>query len=259
MQDASSLPPSLPQDLAACHALIAEQTAALVDLQALRETLSHENAELNLTIQKLLARLRGHRSERHADPAQQEFDFGQDAGVQDGLADAAAEHEAETEMVETTVRRKPKQPKRRSEELPAHLERYEVIAEVPPAEQQCAEHGPRQLIGYDVTETLEFERPKLRVRVTKYPKFVCPAHSECGVQQPPRPASLEGNRYDTSIAAEIVAAKYAYHLPIYRQQDWFAGSGWMPDRSTLLTFCPARPTCWSPSIRTMPTRSAPLR
>ena len=53
--------------------------------------------------------------------------------------------------------------------------------------------------------------------------------------QPPRPASLvEGNRYDTSIAAEIVTAKYAYHLPIYRQQDWFAGSGWMPQRSTLL-------------------------
>jgi transposase len=242
MQDASTLPPSLPQDLAACHALLvakevllAEQTATLMDLQASRETLSQENAELNLTIQKLLARLRGHHSERHADPAQQQLDFGQDAGVQDGLADAAAEQEAETEVVETTVRRPAKQPKRRNEELPAHLERYEVIAEVPPAEQQCAEHGPRQLIGYDVTETLEFQRPKLRVRVTKYPKYVCPAHSGCGVQQPPRPAGLvEGNRYDTSIAAEIVAAKYAYHLPIYRQQDWFAGSGWMPDRSTLL-------------------------
>lgn len=25
-----------------------------------------------------------------------------------------------------------------------------------------------------------------------------------------------------------------YHLPIYRQQDWFAGSGWLPQRSTLL-------------------------
>jgi transposase len=236
MQDAPSLSP-LPQDLAACHALIAEQTATLVDLQAARETLSQENAELNLTIQKLLTRLRGHRSERHEDPAQQQLDFGQDESVQDGLADAAVEQQADAgaETEEVLVRRRKKQPKRRNEELPAHLERYEVVAEVPPAEQQCAEHGPRQLIGYDVTETLEFQRPKLRVRVTKYPKYVCPAHCECGVQQPPRPAGLvEGNRYDTSIAAEIVAAKYAYHLPIYRQQDWFAGSGWMPDRSTLL-------------------------
>ena len=235
MQDASSLVPSLPQDLAACHALLAEQEAALVDLQTSRETLSQENAELNLTIQKLLARLRGHRSERHADPAQQQLDFGLDEAVQDGLADAAAELAAAAETEEIIVRRRAKKPQRRSEELPAHLERYEVVAEVPPAEQQCAEHGPRQLIGYDVTETLEFGRPKLRVRVTKYPKFVCQAHAECGVRQPTRPASLvEGNRYDTSIAAEIVTAKYAYHLPTYRQQDWFAGSGWMPDRSTLL-------------------------
>lgn len=235
MQDASSRPPVLPQDLAACHALIAEQEAAITDLQTSRETLSQENVELNLTIQKLLARLRGHRSERHADPAQQQLDFGQDEAVQDGLADAAAELAAAAETEEISVRRRAKKPQRRSEELPAHLERYEVVAEVPPADQQCAEHGPRQLIGYDVTETLEFERPKLRVRVTKYPKFVCQAHAECGVLQPSRPAGLvEGNRYDTSIAAEIVTAKYAYHLPTYRQQDWFAGSGWMPDRSTLL-------------------------
>jgi hypothetical protein len=49
-----------------------------------------------------------------------------------------------------------------------------------------------------------------------------------------RPTSLvEGNRYDPSIAAEITA-KYGYHLPFYRQQDLFAGSGWTPHRSTLL-------------------------
>ena len=45
---------------------------------------------------------------------------------------------------------------------------------------------------------------------------------------------MEGNRYDTSVAAEIITAKYGYHLPIYRQQDYFAGSGWTPSRSTLL-------------------------
>ena len=69
MQDASSLP--LPQDLAACHVLIAEQGAAIVDLQIYRETLSQENVELNLTIQKLLARLRGppQRTSRRSGPA----------------------------------------------------------------------------------------------------------------------------------------------------------------------------------------------
>ena len=45
---------------------------------------------------------------------------------------------------------------------------------------------------------------------------------------------VEGNRYDTSVAAEIMVAKYAYHLPVYRQQDCFASHGWTPARSTLL-------------------------
>ena len=52
---------------------------------------------------------------------------------------------------------------------------------------------------------------------------------------PERPTGLvEGNRYDTSVAAEILTGKYAYHMPIYREQDYFAGSGWTPARSTLL-------------------------
>ena len=229
MQDATLLP----KDLAACHALLVEQSTALVELQVAREQLSLENQELNLAIQKLLARLYGQRSERHIDPNQLQIDFGKDPAVQDGLADAAAE--AEKIVQEYTVRRTLGKKKPRSEEFPEHLARYEVLAEVPEAEQQCAQHGQRQMIGYDTTQTLEFQRPKLRVRVTKYPKFACAADPTCGVVEPPRPASLvEGNRYDTSIAAEIVTAKYAYHMPTYRQQDWFAGSGWMPGRSTLL-------------------------
>ena len=182
MQDAHALP----DDLEACHALLVEQATAIVDLAATREKLSQENETLNLAIQKLLARLQGHRSERSVDPNQQEFDFGDDPSVADGLADAAAE--AEDVIQEYTVRRTLKKRKPRKEELPAHLPRYEVLAEVPQAEQHCAQHGPRQVVGYDLTETLEFERPKLRVRVTKYPKFVCQDQPQCGVVQPPRPA-----------------------------------------------------------------------
>lgn len=37
-----------------------------------------------------------------------------------------------------------------------------------------------------------------------------------------------------SVAAEIITGKFGYHLPIYRQQDYFAGSGWAPGRSTLI-------------------------
>jgi transposase len=251
MQDATNLP----KDLAVCHALIAElsarlsrnesvvaeketllveQATTIVDLQVSREKLTQENEELNLAIQRLLARLYGHRRERFDDPAQGKLNFGDDCAVRDGLSDAAAE--AEKLVQEYTVRRamgKKRTP--RDEKLPSHLERYEVLAEAPPSDRQCMEHGAREVVGYDETETLEMERPKLRVRVTKYPKYACVSHPECGLAQAERPASLvEGNRYHTSVAAEIVVGKYGYHLPIYRQQDWFAGSGWTPERSTLL-------------------------
>jgi len=244
MQDAADLP----KDLDACHALIAElsahlsnketllveQATALVDLVASREKLTQENEELNLTIQKLLARLVGYRRERFDDPAQGKLHFGDDAAVQDGLADAAAE--AEKLIQEYTVRRVlHRKAKPRDEKLPEHLPRYEVLADPSPSDQQCTQHGARAVVGHDLTETLEFERPKLRVRVTKYPKYACPGYPECGIGQAERPASLvEGNRYGPSVAAEIVVGKYGFHLPIYRQQDWFAGSGWTPDRSTLL-------------------------
>jgi hypothetical protein len=90
----------------------------------------------------------------------------------------------------------------------------------------------------------------LRVRVTKYPKYACPNQPACGVSQAERPTSLvEGERYDTSIAAEIITAKYGYHLPIYRQQDWFAGSGWRPDRSTLMNLLKAAAELVQPFVQ----------
>jgi transposase len=80
-----------------------------------------------------------------------------------------------------------------------------------------------------------YKSADLYVLVTKYPKYVCAGHPDCGINSPERPTSLvEGNRYDTSVAATIVEAKWYYYLPIYRHQDLFAGAGWMPSRSTLL-------------------------
>jgi hypothetical protein len=73
------------------------------------------------------------------------------------------------------------------------------------------------------------------VLVRKYPKYACAGNPECGIKSPERPTSLvEGDRYDTSVGAAVVEAKWFLHLPIYRHQDIFAGSGWTPSRSTLV-------------------------
>ena len=244
MDEPSSSPPRpdvppLPDELQACHSLLLEQARTICEMQQSRAELSQQLEELKLALAKLHQQLYGRRSERVVDdPNQKKLDFGEDPQMQDALADAAAEAE---QFVEGYTRRKKDQKREpRSEKFPEHIERYEVTAPATAEETHCATHGERQLIGYDQTETLEYLRPVLRVRVTKYPKYICPNQPQCGVKEPPRPEGLvEGNRFDTSIAAEIVTARFGYHLPYYRQQDWFAGSGWTPSRSTLLNLSAA--------------------
>jgi transposase len=226
----------LPNELAACQALLVEQARAIAEQS---EKIAEQNRtiqEQQLTINELLQRAFRHRRERYLeDPHQLKLDFGNTPEVADaaaGLAEAVEEAEI---LVAAHKRRRRVPRKPRNEQLPAHLPRYEVEAPVPDDMKHCAQHGERKLIGYDRTETLEFERPKLKVRVTLYPKYICENEPSCGVAQPPRePGLVEGNRYGTSVAAEIITGKCGYHLPIYREQDYFAGCGWTVDRSTLL-------------------------
>ena len=240
----------LPAELAACQALIVglrqkvnEQEYVVVEQARAIAEQSEKIAEQNrtiqeqqLTINELLQRAFRHRSERYLeDPNQLKLDFGNTPEAADAAA-GLAEAVEEAEIVIAEHKRRKRVPRKpRSEQLPAHLPRYEVEAPVPDDMKHCAEHGERKLIGYDRTETLEFERPKLKVRVTLYAKYICENEPRCGVAQPPRePGLVEGNRYGTSVAAEIVTGKCGYHLPIYREQDYFAGCGWTVDRSTLL-------------------------
>jgi transposase len=228
--------PPLPGDLSACQALLVEQARVLIELQNLREQLSQENEELKLTVTKLLEQLQGHRRERMVvDPNQLPLDFGDDPAAKDAQAEAAAQAQKIIQefIVRREIKKKTKPP--RDEKFPAHLPREEKVLDVPAGQKECPEHGPKELIGYDTTETLVFERPKLKVLVTKYPKYACSRAAPCGVSQAERPKGLvEGNRYDTSIAAEIITSKQSFHMPLYRQQDCFAGCGWTPWRSTLL-------------------------
>jgi transposase len=242
-----------PHDIEACHRLLRQRDGVISDrdtiiadcrktiaakdalveqqnrqLEAQKAQLAKVIAERDLALQRAFRK----KSERYlADPKQFVLDFGDTPDVVDaaeGIADAAEEHVA-------GYRRRKKDRKPRNEQLPAHLPRYEVTLDVPDDKKSCPEHGARQLIGYDRLETLEIIPISLCVRVTLIPKYICSGCPECGVFEAARPNGLvEGNRFDTSIAAEIAVAKYGYHQPIYRQQDLFAACGWTPARSTLL-------------------------
>jgi len=206
--------------------------------------------EQDLLINELLQRAYRNRSERYReDPDQMKLDFGstpEAADAAEGLAQAVEEAEV---IIAEHKRRRRKPRKARSEAFPAHLPRREVTLDVPEDVKHCATHGERKLIGYDRQETLVIKRPELEVLVTLIPKLACEGAPECGVKEAPRPEGLiEGNRYDSSVAAEIITNKYGYHLPIYRQQDQFAGSGWTPSRSTLLNILVAAAACIRPFV-----------
>jgi len=223
----------LPSDLVACHAMIAKQRQIIEQQTDQLEDQKIEIAKLEKERDAALQLAFRKKVERYlADPKQFMLDFGDSPEVADaaaGIADAAVESVAGYE------RRKPATEKPRCESLPAHLPRYEVKLDVPERMKSCPAHGERQVIGYDWQETLEVVPPKLVVRRTGIPKLACPKAPECGVVEAERPVGLvEGNKYDTSVAAQIAVDKYAYHLPIYRQQDLFASCGWTPSRGTLL-------------------------
>jgi transposase len=239
----------LPGDLATCRAIIVAQRATIATQAQQLEALTAEQDKLRKLIQRLV---NGHRSERRVldDPNQSWLPFENNAEFQEARAEAEAEAQAIVEKY--TATRKPQARKPRSESFPSHLRREERIMPADAALSHCGVHGPRQLIGYDATETLVYSRPELYVVVKKYPKYACAGEPACGVASPERPTSLvEGDRYDTSVAATIVEAKWFHHLPIYRQQDLFAGSGWAPGRSTLLNIVRQVAFVITPLIETM--------
>jgi len=211
-----------------------EQDIALQTKDLQIEELKQQSQEWELAYNELLQRAFAKKSERYLhDPNQLRLDFGdtpEAADAANGLADAVEEWE------QTIPAHKRRRRKKRDESLPAHLRREEVIAELPEGLENCPLHGERQLLPkemWDRQETLKFKRPELWVLVTLFPKYACPNSPECGIASPERPTSIvEGNKYDSSVAAEIITGKYSYHLPLYRLQDYFAGSGWTPTRST---------------------------
>ncbi|MFZ5828890.1 MAG: hypothetical protein ACOY3P_02335, partial [Planctomycetota bacterium] len=164
----------IPDDLAACQTRIGQLVETISEQSEKITGLEQRVEEQKLTINELLQRAFRHRSERYlADPNQLKLAFGDTPEVADAAAGLVAAVEEAEILVKAYKRRKRVPRKPRSEQWPAHLPRYEVEVPVPDDVKHCPTHGERKLIGHDRVETLELERPKLKVRVTLYPKYVC--------------------------------------------------------------------------------------
>lgn len=204
-----------------------------------RDALRQRVAELEAANNRLTDMLWGRRSERRSEsPNQRHLDFGDEpteppsVGEQEILtAQAQADEAMDRELLRRLeARRKARQEKsRRSEEFPSHLERRERTIDLTEEQKQGL-----KCIGVKTTERLRFEKPHVYVEVVKRPQYVVPGQPEKGVRSMPPPLSIvEGSKYDFSVVAAMAALKFAFHVPTYRQQDWFAQCGWFPSRSTV--------------------------
>ena len=74
---------------------------------------------------------------------------------------------------------------------------------------------------------------KLRVIVTRRPKYACRRCTDGVVQAPAPNRLIEGGLPTEMLVADVLVSKYADHLPLYRQAQILAREGIAIDRSTL--------------------------
>jgi transposase/regulator of replication initiation timing len=228
--------------------LEAEQAALRVDYESLvdasqtltedRDKLRQRMEELEAINKRLVDMLWGRRTERRTEsPDQQYLNFGDEptdpptAEEQEILtAEQKTDEAAEEELFRRQkARREARRKKRgREETFPPHLERRVRVIDFSEEEKERLVH-----IGVSTTERLRFESPVVYVEVIERHKYVVVGQPDSGIQSPAAPLSIvEGCKYDFSVVAAVVGMKFGFHHPTYRQQDWFAQSGWFPSRST---------------------------
>ena len=213
---------------------------ALIDatrvLTGERDLLQKRVAELEVVNKRMVDMLWGRRTERRSEsPDQMQLPFAAESASDEEQEIITAQKEADEAtdlelLRRLKARRKARQEKQqaRNEDFPPDIERRERIIDL----SDEAKQGLKP-IGEKVTERMRFEKPHVYVEVIKRPQYVVAGQPEKGVRSAPPPLSIiEGCKYDFSVIAAIGAMKFAFHMPTYRQQDWFGQCGWLPSRST---------------------------
>jgi transposase len=120
---------------------------------------------------------------------------------------------------------------RKAASLPKHLPREHVT--VAPESTQCpCCKAAMHVIGEETSERLDVVPAQYRVIVTHRPKLACRACEK--IVQAAAPEHLIKSGLPTeAMVASVLVAKFAWHLPLYRQEKMLAFQGIGIDRSTL--------------------------
>jgi transposase len=193
--------------------LAAERDSVVVERDALAERIER----LQHLLRKLQRMQFGPRSERLPDE-QLQFAFEE---VEASLADTQAEAEKRSPDLrqKNTARRRAGRGR-----LPAHLPRIEQVLLPESTACPCC-RGAMVEIGADTAERFDVLPAQFRVLVTKRPKYACRACQGVVVQVPAPARLIEGGMPTEAAVAQVLVARYADHLPLYRQAQGLARQG----------------------------------
>jgi transposase len=130
--------------------------------------------------------------------------------------------------------------------LPEHLPR-EVHVHMPQADACSLCGGALRKLGEDVSEMLEYVPASFKVIRHIRPKLCC---TKCDVilEAPAPSRPIDRGLAGPGLLAHVLVAKYADHLPLYRQSEIYAREGVDLDRSTLADWVGATSHLLSPLV-----------
>ena len=183
---------------------------------ALLDKLTHENA--------LLKRMKCAAQSERFNPEQKSL---LEDEIEADLAAVASEIDA---LAQTQAPATPEKRQAKRMPLPAHLPRHEIRHE--PASTTCACGCQMKRVGEDVAEKLDYAPGVFTVERHIRGKWAC-AQCETIHQVPVDPHIIDKGIPTTGLLAQVLVAKYADHLPLYRQEAIFGRAGLAIPRSTL--------------------------
>jgi transposase len=216
---------SLPEGIDALRALVLTMMSERDALALERDTLQTQNDRLRHLLLQLRRLHFGPRSERLPE---EQLQLGFEA-----IEQAIAKAEAEAEKRDPGLR-KDNAAKRRASRgaLPTHLPRIEVMLAPDDTACPCCREA-MTVIGEDTSERLDVIPAQFRVIVTRRPKLACRSCAGIVVQAPAPARLIEGGIPTEAMIAHVLVARYADHLPLYRQAQILARQGVILERSTL--------------------------
>jgi transposase len=235
---ADDLPETLPQTLEESHALLRQLAQEKADLarrqreaeqaaaqeRARAQHAEDEVARLKKALKDFVRRQQGRKSEQ-LDPEQ--YALGID-DIEENIA--RAEEAARNGKAGTGAARRA--PRRNQGALPKDLPRYEVVVEPEHNSCPCC-GGELHVIDETKTEQLDAEPAKVYVKVIRRPTYGCRSCEGAPVQAEAPASPVDGGLPTCGTVAQVLTAKYADALPLYRQAEMLARQGIEIDRSTL--------------------------